>query len=58
MQREYPNRLVKLVADIDQCCADLEDLTPEEQEWAELAEVLRRELLKTQEKIEGKLRSE
>jgi hypothetical protein len=58
MRPDYRKRLVKLVADIDLCCAGLEDLTPEEQEWAELAEVLRREQLKTQAKIEGKLRAE
>jgi hypothetical protein len=60
MHPDYRKDLVKLLADTDQACAHLEPghLTIEELEFAELAEVLRRQLLKMAERLEGRLRAE
>jgi hypothetical protein len=55
MHPEYRRRLLNLLAATDQCCTDLEKLSPEEKQISESANALRRELLNTRERIEVKL---
>ena len=57
MHPDYRKRLLKLLADTDQACGlQPEQLTLEEQGYAELAEALRQELLAMRDGLEGQLR--
>jgi hypothetical protein len=55
MHPDHREGLLKLLADTDQCRADLANLPPEEQEYAELAAVLSRELKRMSDWIEDRV---